>query len=243
MKTRRRRVAVLLAELLLALVLVTIFVPPVRARFIKLVRPRADISARVAEYGLTARERMIPGFKHAGVEYPPHSIVLAAFKQEKRLQVYAPAPDGTMRMVLEYPILAASGGPGPKLQRGDNQVPEGIYAVESLNPNSLYHVALRIGYPNEDDRAHAREDGREDLGGDIMIHGGAGSVGCLAMGDPASEELFVLAADVGVEKVEVLLSPVDFRRNDASVAEANMPAWVGARYEQLRTRLRQLPRQ
>ena len=241
MKSRRWRVAVLLVEVVLVLALIAMLVPPLRARAIKLVRPRADVAARVVEYGAAARERMIAGFKRAGVEYPPRSLVLTAFKQEKRLEVYASASDGTMRMVLEYPILAASGGPGPKLRRGDNQVPEGLYGVESLNPNSLYHLALRIGYPNDEDRAHAREDGREDLGGDIMIHGGAGSVGCLAMGDPAIEELFVMAADVGVENATVVLSPIDFRLAGASVDMGKMPSWVGTRYGQLRARLASLP--
>jgi hypothetical protein len=38
-----------------------------------------------------------------------------------------------------------------------------------------------------------------------MIHGKDGSVGCLAMGDPAIEELFVLADRVGIANVEVVL--------------------------------------
>ena len=44
-----------------------------------------------------------------------------------------------------------------------------------------------------------------------MIHGSSVSVGCLAMGDPAIEELFVLAAETGLENIKVILSPVDFR--------------------------------
>jgi hypothetical protein len=43
-----------------------------------------------------------------------------------------------------------------------------------------------------------------------MIHGDARSRGCLAMGDPASEDLFVLAALTGIENVKVILTPVDF---------------------------------
>jgi murein L,D-transpeptidase YafK len=46
--------------------------------------------------------------------------------------------------VRAYPIQAASGVPGPKLKEGDRQVPEGIYRLVLLNPNSRYHVSLRL---------------------------------------------------------------------------------------------------
>jgi murein L,D-transpeptidase YafK len=65
----------------------------------------------------------------------------------------------------------ASGGLGPKLGAGDRQGPERIYAIESLNPNSLFHLSMRLNYPNEFDQMRAKQDGRSDLGGDIMIHG------------------------------------------------------------------------
>lgn len=216
--------------------------PAIRARARKAVRPRVDVTARREELGPAARERMRAGFARAGVEYPPRRVTLVAFKQERRLEVFAAGEDSVIGLVLEYPILAASGKAGPKLREGDIQVPEGVYAIESLNPNSMYHVALRVGYPSEEDRARAAEDGRTQLGGDIMIHGGAGSVGCLAMGDPAVEELFVLAADVGIERVELLICPVDWRRADARVEVQEMPAWVQTRYDALRERLKNLQR-
>jgi hypothetical protein len=61
------------------------------------------------------------------------------------------------------------------------------------------------------------------------------------MGDEASEDLFVLAADVGIEKLTVLLSPVDFRRKTLSVGAANLPEWSGELYEQLKRRVCELP--
>jgi murein L,D-transpeptidase YafK len=136
--------------------------------------------------------------------------VLLCLKDERRLEVYAAADDAFRRLVV-YPVRAASGTLGPKLREGDRQVPEGVYAVESLNPNSRYHAALRVGYPGAFDRHTAAPEDRSRLGGDIMIHGGAASVGCLAMGDPAAEDLFVLAAAVGVENVSVVIAPVDLR--------------------------------
>src|SRR5690606_33287906 len=112
---------------------------------------------------------------------------------------WVPDAHGAWVAVHQYPVLAASGQAGPKLREGDRQVPEGFYAIESLHPNSRFHLALRVNYPNQSDRQRAAEDGRTNLGGDIMIHGSNASVGCLAMGDPAAEDLFVLVADVGIQ--------------------------------------------
>ncbi|MFN2508264.1 MAG: hypothetical protein ABR589_05780, partial [Chthoniobacterales bacterium] len=89
---------------------------------------------------------------------------------------------------------------------------EGIYRVEGLNPNSRFHLSLRLDYPNGFDRARALAEGRTKLGGQIMIHGDIVSKGCFAMGDPASEDLFVLAALTGIANVRVILTPVDFRK-------------------------------
>ena len=130
------------------------------------------------------------------------------------LHLYS-TPDGKPSVLIKsYPILAASGGPGPKTREGDNQVPEGLYHVESLNPNSAFHLALRLDYPNDDDRRVAKEEGRDvsTLGGDIMIHGKSASIGCLAMGDEAVEEIFTLAADAGVQHLEVFIAPFDLRK-------------------------------
>jgi hypothetical protein len=237
---RGRRIVILVAGILVAAILIVVLVPPIRARAYRVVRPKGDVTARVAEYGPAARERMRPAFERAGVSYPPARVILVGLKKEKQLQVYAASEGGAIKFTWACPILAASGGPGPKLREGDNQVPEGMYKIESLNPNSLYHLALRVGYPSADDRARAAEDGRTHLGGDIMIHGSAASIGCLAMGDPMAEELFVLAADVGSERIELILSPIDFRAGE-SISTEGMPAWVAGRYAEIRSRLLTLP--
>jgi murein L,D-transpeptidase YafK len=145
-------------------------------------------------------------------------------------------------LVREYPILGASGNLGPKLQEGDQQVPEGIYELDSLNPNSIFHVSLRVNYPNSYDKARAREDGRKQLGGDIMIHGGHASVGCLAMGDEAAEDLFVLAADTGVDHVRILITPTDFRVHELPERlQRGLPKWCKDLYAKLAAELKKLP--
>ncbi len=202
------------------------------------------MAQRLAEF-TAARARLQAAFTAAGVRYPPHRVVLLAIKRDKSLTVYAEsAPDAgsarhPRRRVCAYPILAASGELGPKLREGDRQVPEGAYAIESLNPTSRFHVALRIAYPSPQDRRWAELDARTNLGGDIMIHGGAASVGCLAMGDSAAEELFILAAEVGLENVTAVITPVDLRR-DPLPAELG-GGWREDLYARLRAALADLP--
>jgi murein L,D-transpeptidase YafK len=206
---------------------------------------RRTVAQRIEEYGPVARQRLQPYFDASGLKYPPAKVVLVGIKDAERIQLYAAgATEETARFVREYPIVNASGTLGPKLKEGDQQVPEGIYGVESLNPNSLFHLSLRVNYPNAYDKARAREDGRRELGGDIMIHGGRASVGCLAMGDEVAEELFVLAADTGIQNVRVLLTPTDFRMHDLPErVRKGMPDWCDDLYGRLKAELIKLPQE
>ena len=171
-----------------------------------------------------AERRIRPAFERAKVTWPPHNLTLLAFKTERRLELYASGAEEGPRFILFYPIMAASGTSGPKLREGDKQVPEGFYRIELLNPNSRYHLSLRVNYPNLFDIqvAHAEGRDRANLGSDIMIHGGAVSAGCLAVGDPAIEELFLLAARVGLDNVELVIAPWDFRRGKGAPEGAHV---------------------
>ncbi len=197
----------------------------------------ATVEERLAEYGRVAHARLLPCFTAIGIPYPPKKITLIGLKEEKKLEVHALGADGTFSRLVTYPILAASGTAGPKLKEGDRQVPEGFYKIESLNPNSRFHLSLRVNYPNAEDRKHARDEKRTHLGGDIMIHGNRVSVGCLAMGDPAAEELFVLVAETGIANVEVVLCPVDFRRHPDFQEPPASPPWTADLYRRLKTKL------
>ena len=206
---KRWRTAIIFALGLAGLVLSVVLVPGIRVRATPL--GRATVADRLAQYGPEARARLVPRFESQGVSYPPARLVILALKSERRLELYGPDASGRLKFIRAYPILRASGKTGPKLREGDGQVPEGIYRVESLNPNSRFHLSLRLNYPNEFDRRQAEREGRTSLGGDIMIHGGRASIGCLAMGDEAIEELFVLAAEAGIGNIAVLVCPADFR--------------------------------
>src|SRR5205814_9302535 len=115
------------------------------------------------------------------------------------------------RFIRDYAVLAASGRSGPKLRQGDYQVPEGLYRIALLNPSSSYHLSMLVDYPNGVDRAQAARDQRTNLGGDIFIHGKNLSIGCVAIGDPGIEQLFTLAADTRLPRINVLLAPTDLR--------------------------------
>ncbi|MBF0307507.1 MAG: L,D-transpeptidase family protein, partial [Alphaproteobacteria bacterium] len=45
---------------------------------------------------------------------------------------------------------------GPKRREGDGRTPEGRYVIEARNSASKYHLALRISYPDADDRAREK---------------------------------------------------------------------------------------
>lgn len=181
-------------------------------------------------YGDYATRKLVPYFAKAKVAYPPRDVALIALKQERKLELWA-RDSGEFRFIRDYRIQAASGVAGPKLRQGDRQVPEGIYRIAGLNPNSQYHLSMKINYPNEFDLYHAMEEGRDDPGSDIFIHGRAVSIGCLAVGDEAIEELFVLTARTGAENVKVVIAPHDPRVYPLRADSPALPLWTPMLYE------------
>ena len=197
------------------------------------VRRTVALKTRLAEITPAALVRLAVKFEAAHAVWPPADVVLLAIKDEKALELHARAAGGGWKLIHRYRVLAASGGPGPKLLRGDKQVPEGVYAVPFLNPNSAFHLSMRVSYPNAFDRQMAALDGRKDLGGDIMVHGKNLSAGCLAVGDEAIEELFVLAAQIGLSHVKLIISPTDFREKGLSAQAPGQPVWLPKLYAEL----------
>lgn len=168
---------------------------------------RRTVADALAIYGPLTDPELKALHDAAGITYPPKELALVATKAERRLEVWARNADAPFQRIATYEILGASGELGPKLREGDRQVPEGVYRISSLNPNSQFHLSMELNFPNEFDRAVALKDGRVNLGGEIFIHGGRGSIGCLAMGDGVIERLFVLVARVGRENVRVVVAP------------------------------------
>jgi hypothetical protein len=207
---------------------------PQTERKINYIPPINPIGQRTVEdilqiYGLYSTLKLKPYFAKAKVSYPPREAIFIALKEEKKLELWA-RDSGEFRYIRAYDIQAASGVTGPKLRQGDKQVPEGIYRIVGLNPNSHYHLSMKINYPNEFDLLHAWMDRRVNPGSDIFIHGRAASIGCLAMGDIAIEELFVLTAQVGAENVKVVIAPYDPRVYPLVADTEQLPEWTTELY-------------
>lgn len=200
----------------------------------KKVRTTSDVEK---EIGSKVKAALAPTFYKCGLSYPPQQIALLFFKQEKKMELWA-KNDADWTHVKQYPILAASGNSGPKLKEGDQQVPEGIYKMEYLNPNSNYHLSMKINYPNSFDLAQAKIENRNDLGGNIFIHGKAVSIGCLAMGDDAAEQLFILAYLVGVKNIQVIIAPKDSRPNSIEISQKPNPTWLPLLYNNISKELK-----
>jgi hypothetical protein len=203
-------------------------------------RESKTIAQRVEEYSEAVHARLAPDFKRTGIGCPPREIALVGLKQERRFEVWVSGDGTSFKHLRTYPILGASGNLGPKLEEGDRQVPEGLYRIESLNPNSRFHLSLRVNYPNDFDGARGTADGRINLGGNIMIHGGRASIGCIALGDEAAEDLFVLTSETGIERIQVLLSPVDFRVRELPEETPVVPDWTKELYQEIRVTLKSL---
>jgi len=201
---------------------------------------KKTVADQVAAFGEQARERLNARFLQVGVPYPPVDVRLLFLKSDRTLLLFVFGTDSKWKLAKTYPVLGASGTFGPKLVEGDRQVPEGVYQVESLNPNSSFHLSLRLNYPNADDLRFAAKDNRSDLGSDIMIHGKSVSIGCIAVGDEAIEELFTLAAETRYQNWKVILAPTDLSKSKPPLSE-KAPSWLPELYSKIESELKQLP--
>jgi murein L,D-transpeptidase YafK len=195
------------------------------------------ISAAIALAGCGSAPELIPAEQPLPKEtldligkkgmQPGMPIFVRIFKEESELEVWKAREDGRFYHFKTYPICNWSGEIGPKLKKGDKQAPEGFYAVgpKQMKPDSNYHVAFNLGFPNAYDRSHDR------TGEYLMIHGKCKSAGCYAMTDALAEEIYALARDAfrnGQTAFEVHAFP--FRMTDEKLArfkgQKNYPFWA-----------------
>ena len=113
------------------------------------------------------------------------------------------------QVLKTYDVALGSNPVGHKQQEGDRRTPEGIYAIDFKHPRSRFHFALRVSYPNAEDRKQAQQR-NVPAGSDIMIHGlpnGLGLLGrfvlgrnwtdgCIAVTNKEIEEIWAMV-DVG----------------------------------------------
>jgi len=144
-----------------------------------------------------AREaaRVVPERRFARVDY------LLVDKSERLMIGYAGGQPVRAWRGLQFGNQPA----GHKRFEGDERTPEGRYVIAGRNPQSAYHLSLRISYPNRADRAFAAQYGRSP-GGDIFIHGqpnalpfgrmpGDWTDGCIAVSNAEIEELWRIVPD------------------------------------------------
>ena len=101
------------------------------------------------------------------------------------------------KVLKAYDIGLGFAPEGHKQFEGDGKTPEGRYTISHRNPNSEFHLSLRVNYPNDTDRAFAAENGKPP-GGDIFIHGGPKkkvtkrdwTAGCIAVSDKQIETIY-----------------------------------------------------
>ncbi len=123
---------------------------------------------------------------------------LVVEKGERELHLYSGGA-----VVQTFGIALGFNPLGPKRMQGDGRTPEGLYTITGKNPESSYHLSLKLSYPNQNDRARAKKMG-VNPGGDIFIHGwpnrvskgnaspprGDWTLGCIAVTDEEIEELW-----------------------------------------------------
>ena len=149
-------------------------------------------------------------------------VFIRVFKEERELELWVKNEE-LFQLFRTYPIAAMSGNLGPKLAEGDRQAPEGFYYVppRMMKPDSDYHLAFNIGFPNKYDLEHDR------TGSFIMVHGDKQSIGCFAMTDEKIEEIYTLcdaALNNGQRFFRVHCFP--FRMSDERLEEEVDSEWA-----------------
>lgn len=135
-------------------------------------------------------------------------IYLRAFKTEKQLELWAKNSfDKTFVLLKTYEICRTSGAVGPKRMQGDYQIPEGFYHISRFNPSSNFYLSLGVNYPNKSDRILGE---KENLGGDIFIHGACVTIGCIPITNDQIKELYIFCVEAknsGQSQIPVTIFP------------------------------------
>lgn len=168
---------------------------------------------RVSQAWAQCNDSLRSLFATKKIPYPTANIFLRFFKGANEMELWA-RPDDTSKFTLikSYRVCALSGALGPKRWEGDKQVPEGMYFIDDFNPKSDFHLSLLLNYPNYSDLINGD---KVKPGGDIYIHGGCVTVGCLPMTDPVIRELYILCLNAklsGQNYIPVHIYPVRFDR-------------------------------
>lgn len=170
---------------------------------------------RVLSARLESRFAIKRLFREKGIRYPAAEVFLRIFKRERALEVWVRSAGMEQFALLKsYDICALAGELGPKRRQGDLQVPEGFYYIDQFNPVSDYYLSLHLDYPN---RADLILGDSVNPGGDIFIHGGCNSEGCIAVTNDGIKELYWLSVEArgaGQQRIPVHIFPARLTDRD-----------------------------
>ena len=143
-----------------------------------------------------------------GINKDNFEMYIRIFKYDKIVEVWLKSKEKKeFKLFKTYTICSSSGTLGPKRKQGDGQVPEGFYNISAFNPFSNYHLSLGVSYPNASDKII----GKNNLGGDIMIHGNCVTIGCIPLTDMYIEEVYILAVEArncGQQTIPIDIFPI-----------------------------------
>jgi murein L,D-transpeptidase YafK len=157
-------------------------------------------------------------FEAKGFNWPARYVFIRSFKYDGQLEVWVKnEAKEKYKLFKTYKVCLLSGAMGPKRMQGDYQVPEGFYYINEFNPNSAYHMALGLNYPNTSDKILSDP---ERPGNGIFIHGSCVSVGCIPVNNFDIEELYLIASAAktsGEDFIPVHIFPVRYN-NKTSIS-------------------------
>lgn len=175
--------------------------------------PAKRLSFRMAGALGTREDSIQNQFKAKGLKWPARYVFIRSFKYDGQLEVWVKSElKDKYKLFKTYKICLQSGAMGPKRVQGDYQVPEGFYYINEFNPNSAYHLALGINYPNASDKILS-DPSRPGNG--IYIHGSCVSVGCIPVTNNDIEEIYVIASAArasGEDFIPVHIFPIRYNQ-------------------------------
>lgn len=161
----------------------------------------ALLSAAPHDTSTSISKIVTPTIRHMPVTGIKGQLLADSIVVEKQKHTMTLYEDGFP--VKTYQVALGTQPKGDKVKAGDGKTPEGIFHIDSRNPQSKYHMSLHISYP---DVAHLQRASSLGVsaGGDVMIHGlppkyasiGAAQAkydwteGCIAVTDREIEEIW-----------------------------------------------------
>jgi len=148
----------------------------------------------------------VAAFARLNVNPLPHDAVADRVLVEKSARRLTLLKNGST--LKTYRVALSRAPIGAKEYEGDQRTPEGSYSIDFHKPDSDYHLALHVSYPEQHDIDRAAVQGLS-AGSDIMIHGlpnGRGwigrfhrrsdwTAGCVAVTDFEIEEIYRAVPD------------------------------------------------